>query len=131
MIREVVACILLVVLLIGCNGMVLRDDTPACIVNPTAQSRAELRQKISMALHGASVTLAGNALTDSDRLVIERRSYRDAEGNLVMGIETQEPHLFHLVKSKDKCVLVYEADGRRLELEKTTCEPLKSQAREK
>ena len=57
------------------------------LVEPTAQTRAELAQAVSSEFGGISVALADDALTRSPDLVIEHARPRDAEGRLINGRE--------------------------------------------
>ncbi len=119
-------CLILLSILSACRFAIQQEDLPAHIVNPTEQSRAELRRAVSEALHGVSVTLADDALTHDNRLIVERRSIRDAQGIPVMGIQTEKPHQFYLVKNGKNCILIYGEDDRRIKLKQTACEPLLS-----
>jgi hypothetical protein len=98
-------------------------DLPALVTNPTPESRAEIARTVSGALHGAPVTLAGDALTREDALVIERERPRSLEGAPSTGRETGRPEHFRLVKSGSRCVLLHAASGRRFTLTATTCKP--------
>jgi len=96
---------------------------PAVITNPTAESRAELSRVVSGALDGVTVTIADDALTREDTLIIERAVRRDAQGRPLTGRDTGRPERFRLVRSGERCVLVHERTGRRWTLESTTCSP--------
>lgn len=104
---------------------------PALISNPTPQSRAELRRVLSVALAGAPVTIADDALTRTSVLIIERAVPRDAQGRplrSLTGRTLERPVRFRLLKSGNRCLLVREGDGRRWELTEATCvaEPVSS-----
>jgi hypothetical protein len=98
-------------------------DEPAVLTNPTAQSRAELVNVVSRAMNGAPVTLADDALTADDTLIVERAPRRDAQGRPLEGRDTGRPEHFKLVKRDSQCVLVHEATGRRWTLASATCSP--------
>jgi hypothetical protein len=98
-------------------------DAPAVVVQPSPASRAALASAVSMALKGAALTLADDALTRDGVLIIERSRLRDPRGLPVYGRDYGEPERFHLVKSGDLCVLVHERSGARYELAATTCAP--------
>lgn len=106
----------------ACNTLSAGEDLPALITNPTAQSRAELQRVVSSALSGAPVTIAGDALTQDNVLIIERKRHRDLQDRPLAGREFGTPQRFRLMMSDSRCVLVHEADGRRWELAETTCE---------
>jgi hypothetical protein len=103
------------VLLAGCQ------DRPAHIVNPTDASRAALQKAVSAALHGASVTLADDALTNSSVLTIEPKAIRDTQGNRVMGRDLGTPIQFRLIKHGVQCFLVLQSSGTKWPLPDTTC----------
>jgi hypothetical protein len=98
-------------------------DVPAVLVNPTAESRAELARLVSDALNGAPVTLADDALVHDDRLVVQRAPHRDASGRPLDGRETGRPEHFRLVRNDARCVLVHERTGQRWTLKSATCSP--------
>jgi len=112
---EFVGASLCTVLLVGCQ------DRPARIVDPTDASRVALQRAVSTALNGAEVTLADDALTHSSRLTIERKDYRDAQGNRVMGRDTSTPIQFRLMKHGTQCFLVLQSSGVKWPLADTTC----------
>jgi len=101
------------------------QPVPATIVNPTRESRAALLEAVRSALGGASVTLADDALTRENVLVLERTPRRDAAGRRLQGRELSMPERFTLVKSGGACVLVHERTGRRFPLEHTDCAELR------
>lgn len=114
----------------GCLGLLLSfacrttraaADEPARIVRPTPQSHAALVNAVSSSLGGASVTLRDDALTQESSLSIERLRRRDPDGNLAQGRVTEMPERFSLVRSGDRCVLVHQRTGKRIELESTEC----------
>ena len=98
-------------------------DTPAVIVHPTPESRAAIRQAVSVALNGAPVTIADDALTDDGVLLIEHARLRDPNGMLVNGRDPGVPERFHLVKSGERCILVQDRTDRRTVLTGAQCAP--------
>jgi hypothetical protein len=98
-------------------------DRPALVTNPNPESRKEIAATVSRALHGAPVTLADDALTHEDTLVIERARPPGPQGEAATGRETGRPERFRLVESGGRCVLVHEPSGRRYPLSATTCRP--------
>jgi hypothetical protein len=100
-----------------------REDLPAVLTEPTAESRAELARQLSEALHGAPITIADDALTRDSTLIIERARPRTADGVPLSGRETGRPEHFRLVKKGSRCVLVHERTGRRWTLKAATCSP--------
>ena len=113
--RAVTACavLLLAQLLPACAAA--QPEVPAVIDTPTNESRAELAQAVSSALHGAPVTLADDALTRTSRLIIEKP---------LTGRDLDKPEHFQLVKTGTRCVLIHERTGKRTTLPSTRCQPL-------
>jgi len=99
-------------------------EVPAVLVEPTAQTRAELAQAVSSEFGGIAVTLADDALTRSPEVVIEHARPRDAEGRLINGRELGRPELFRLVLQGRQCVLVHQRNGRRIVLGSAACRGL-------
>ncbi len=100
-------------------------DVPALIVNPTPESRAELRLAVQRALHSDPIPLSDDALTRNNLLPIDRIPRRDAQGRPLNGLEIgHRPQLFHLVKNGKSCVLVHDdAEQLRQTLTATRCIP--------
>ena len=93
------------------------------LTNPTAESRAELVRVVSEAMRGVPVTIADDALTGDDALIIERATRRDAEDMNLRGRDVGRPEHFRLIKSGPQCVLVHAETGRRWTLTSATCAP--------
>lgn len=104
----------------GCASMA-QPDTPAMIIEPTAESRAELRKAITDALGRTDVTLADDALTQSSFLLIERTPARDAAGQRLSGRDFDKPETFRLMTDGERCALVHERTSQRFVLKRTRC----------
>jgi len=109
--------------LAGCAQRSAQPEVPAVLTHPSATSRAELVRVVSEAMNGAPVTIADDALTADDTLIIDRASGRDARELNLRGRDTGKPEHFRLVKSGPQCVLVHAATGRRWTLTSATCAP--------
>lgn len=107
----------------GCNMNAVHDERPARIVEPTQESRTELRRAVSDLLHGADVMLADDALTESSVLVVERNRIRSLDNRPLSGRDLGRPERFQLVTTGDRCVLIHENDDERYELSETDCLP--------
>ncbi|MFO7692553.1 MAG: hypothetical protein R6V57_05665 [Vicinamibacterales bacterium] len=114
----IVACTLLQG---GCHLRVPPSDVPAVLTSPTSATRAELVRVVSEAMNGAPVTIADNALTADDLLIVERAQQQSAKDMNLGGRETGRPHHFRLVKSGSRCVLIHQETGRRWTLTSATC----------
>jgi hypothetical protein len=101
----------------------LQGDVPAVIVNPTAESRAELQQAVSQMLSGVDVLLAAEALTKSSTLTIERKRSGSLENPPLSGRDLGTPERFHLLLTGTGCVLVHESDQSTVPLKQTDCAP--------
>ena len=110
--------------LVACVAKPAPRDVPAVLTSPTAECRAELVRAVSRALDGLPVTLAEDALTRDDTLLVDRATRRDATGVPLDGRRTGRPERFLLVASGSDCVLVHESTGRRTTLRAATCSPL-------
>lgn len=100
-------------LLLACKTGAINHEVSAYIVNPTAESQAELRQVVSSMLGGREVTLADDALTTQSVLVIEPK--------YLTGRDLGRPDRFQLLKSGSTCVLVNLGSDARSELTKSHC----------
>ncbi len=96
-------------------------ERPARIVAPTPASRAELERVVSAALDGVAVQLADDAFVDGSLLSVESRTYRDADGNRIMGRDLGKPTQFRLLKHGEQCVVERVGTERRLVLADTRC----------
>jgi hypothetical protein len=116
---SILACIVL--LAAACKVNPAREDRPARIVNPTAESRAELQRVVSDMLFGADVVLADDALTTSSVLIVERSHRRSLDSPPLSGRDLGQPERFQLVTTGKKCVLIHGNDQARYELLETEC----------
>jgi hypothetical protein len=105
----------------ACRTTHAAADEPARIVRPTPQSHDQLVSAVSSALGGASVTLRDDALVQESSLSIERLPRRDPAGNLAQGRITEMPERFSLVRSGEKCFLIHQRTGKRIELPGVEC----------
>jgi hypothetical protein len=102
---------------------IAHPDSPARIVQPDANSRAELHHAIARALQRSHVTLADDALTRTSILIIERTPARDPTGQRLSGRDYDKPEQFQLVLDGGRCILIHQRTGERYELRATRCEP--------
>jgi len=109
--------------LAACATVPPTRDVPAVITDPTPKSRAELLRLVGEALHGATVTLADDALTRESTLIIERARARAPDGTPLTGRHSDRPHHFHLVTNGTRCALIHEGSGQRFVLVDATCTP--------
>jgi hypothetical protein len=98
-------------------------DVPAVLVAPTESARAELLRIVGDAMNGASVTLAADALTADDTLIVERAARRGAKDMNLGGREMRRPDHFRLMKHGAACVLIHVETGRRWTLSSAACSP--------
>jgi hypothetical protein len=111
------------VALAACAQRSAQPDLPAVLTNPTGEARAELLRVVGEALNGAPVTLAADALTREDTLIVERAERRDTKDMNLGGREMRRPDHFRLVKHGASCVLVHVETSRRWTLASAACSP--------
>ena len=104
----------------------IQNESAAVIDNASRETKAELEATISRILKKPKVTIADDALTQSDILIISRTPKRNIELNPVMGRSKEIPHRFELVKIGQDCYLKYGATQERYKLETTSCQTLKN-----
>jgi hypothetical protein len=118
-----IVAILLASSLFACARSAAQADTAALLVDPTAESRAELLAAVREALHGAPVLLADDALTSTSVLTIERGAAADPQRRIATGRTLEPPEQFRLVINDSRCVLVHAAAGGRRVLQTARCAP--------
>ncbi len=95
---------------------------PAVIVNPNGASRTELLRVVREVVH-KPVSLADDALTVSNWLIIEPTRPRDPNGLLINGRELRKPDRFELFKQGGRCILTQVDSTHRWILTQTQCMP--------
>jgi hypothetical protein len=120
---RVIACHLSLAMasLLGAAAWPEPVDQPAVIVNPSGASRRELARIVREALHGVPATLADDALTTSNTLIIEHANPRDSSGRPLNGRSFDRPERFELFTHRSRCMLVQTQTGRRWTLRHTAC----------
>ncbi len=108
----------------ACSSLEIRHESAAVIDNASGETKAELEAIISRILKKPKVTIAEDALTESDILIISRTPKRNLRLNPVLGRSREKPNRFQLVKIGQDCYLKYEATQERCKLEKTSCRAL-------
>jgi hypothetical protein len=106
--------------LVACQTVAADADQSAIISTPNEASRAALQLAVNTALN-TDVTLADDALTDTDLLVIERTPPQSIAGSPAGGRTMDAPIQFRLVINGGECVLVDQRDGTRYPLANTGC----------
>jgi hypothetical protein len=104
----------------ACQTVATDADQSAIISAPNEASRAALQLAINTALN-TDVTLADDALTDTDLLIIERTPPQSIAGSPAGGRTMDAPIQFRLVINDGECVLVDQRDGTRYPLANTRC----------
>lgn len=108
--------------LVACQTYSAPEDEPAVLVEPTAETRAELLLVVMNAL-GTPVVLAADALTTTSLLTIEPNPPRTLSGRPGDGRRLDRPEQFRLVVSAMGCELVRLSNGDRFELHDANCVP--------
>ena len=107
-------------LLCACASSQPQADVPAIIVGPSQASHADLLAAVTHALGIADVTIATDALTTDNTLIIERSRATDPSRQL-SGRDLGKPELFTLVKNGNRCVLIRMNSAMRQVLPHTSC----------
>jgi hypothetical protein len=107
----------------ACAQRSANADVPAVLTSPTDAARAELLRIVGEALNGAPVTLAADALTREDTLIVERAERRDTKDMNLGGREMRRPDHFRLVKRGAACVLIHVETSRSWTLASAACSP--------
>ena len=97
---------------------------PAVLIDAGRATRADLLQAVTQALDNAPLTLADDALTHENALILEPARRRDANGRLLNGRELGVPERFELFLIDSRCVLIHERTQRRILLGKARCRAL-------
>ena len=116
-------CTPAVALIASACASIAHPDSPARIVQPDANSRAELQETIARALESSHVALADDALTRTSILMIERTPARDPTGQRLSGRDYEKPEQFQLVLDGKRCTLIHQRTGERYPLRSTRCKP--------
>ena len=93
----------------------------AVIEQHTEESIAELHSIVTQALNVNKILLAPDALTQSNRLIIERKTHRTLEQGVVMGRSEEIPDIFKLKLKGTECILLHPASNRSWPLLKSRC----------
>jgi hypothetical protein len=104
----------------------IQYELAAVIDNASSETKAELEATISRILKKPKVTVADDALTHSDILIISRTPKRNIKSNPVLGRSTEKPYRFQLVKIGQDCYLKYEATHEKHKLEATSCQAIEN-----
>jgi len=109
------------IFLLACKSPIAEKDVSALIVEPGANSRAELREVVSAALDHAEILLAADALVHSSQLIITRKRHRNIQNGVLPGRSYELPEHFNLVINQGRCTLVRQKTGERWQLKQARC----------
>ena len=98
--------------------------TDALLTESNETVRMELVKVTSEALSGRPVSIAPDALTTTNRLIIEEGDMMGRDGNPLSGRLMNKPDHFVLKKSGAQCVLYHEQGETYYPLENVTCSTL-------
>lgn len=112
--------------LAGCKASPQAEELPAVIANIEPKASVELNQVVAGALGRESVNLADDALTRTDRLIIERKKHQSIEGGVLVGRSYEMPQHFRLVIKDSTCILIHEKTETRYPLKQVSCRALKT-----
>ena len=107
--------------LAGCKSLAEQSMRDALIEYHSEESMAELHSVVTEALSVKKTLLAPNALTQSSRLIIERKTHRTLQQGVVMGRSDEMPEIFKLKLKGTECILLHPASNRSWTLLKSRC----------
>ncbi|MCP3675373.1 MAG: hypothetical protein GY829_12985 [Gammaproteobacteria bacterium] len=113
--------LLLMGLISGCKTMSNQEPLAALIPLHTNESITELRSVVTKALYGTSVTIAKTAFNNSNRLILERKKIRAADGRVIDTRVDQEPYIFELWLINGDCYLHYQKNSQKYLLKSASC----------
>ena len=105
----------------GCKNSITKIAVDAVILNPTAESRAELLSVIQEALNRPHIVLADNALTTESTLIIDRNIKSSLSDSHETGRRLDLPIRFRLLKNNEECILIQENTDKYWILQQTQC----------
>lgn len=107
----------------ACSTVANAENEPAVLINPSANTQAELKDVVSKALGGRTVRLAADSLTKENRLIIDKATHMRG-GNPIMGRKIEKPDHFYLMMSGTDCLLRHEQSGEIYKLRTTECQTI-------
>lgn len=107
--------------LAGCKSLAEQPIVDALIEQHSEESMAELHSVVAEALNVKKILLAPNALTQSSRLIIERKNHRTLQQGVIMGRSEEMPEIFKLKLKGEECILLHPASSRSWPLLKSRC----------
>ncbi len=110
--------------LAACATTDYSSSADAVLSDSNESVRMELVRVTSEALNGRPVRIAPDALTATNRLIIEERDMIGPGGNPLSGRLLNKPDHFVLKKSGSQCVLYHEQGETYYPLENATCSKL-------
>ncbi len=112
--------------LAGCKSMAEQPMVDAVIKKHSEESMAEIHSIVTQALNVKKILLAPDALTQSNRLIIERKMHRTLQQGVLMGRSEEMPEIFKLKLKGKECILFHPASNRSWPLLKNQCKTFTS-----
>lgn len=113
----VLACALLIG---GCQSVIAQSEHDALLSEGDAASVAHAKKELTAAIgrmiQVSKLLLGPDELRKTSFLTVERSRKKDADGLIMQGLETEEPHVFKLVKRGDACFLIHLKTAKREKL---------------
>ena len=108
----------------GCKTLSLDNAKPAVITSPSENSQNALSSAIQELLNNTKVTIADNAFTQSNRLVLQRKPVIGPDGLPIQTRVDEPPFIIRLYKLKNQCVIEYEKNGELKIVDGVSCKTL-------
>jgi len=107
--------------LAGCKSMAEQPMVDALIEQHSEESMSELHSVVTQALNVKKILLAPDVLTQSSRLIIERKNHRTLQQGVIMGRSEEMPEIFKLKIKGKECLLLHLSSNRSWLLLKNRC----------
>ena len=120
------SAIILVISLLGCQGVLLTDAKPAQLAESTETVREQLKKIISQETGISQIRISDNALMNSSFLIIERTTRQTISNPDLNGRELLLPYRFQLLIKGEQCFLVINDKNKHWLLNGVKCLSIES-----
>lgn len=107
--------------LMACHSLSNDIEKEALLNKSTVETTQEMTVFVTQVTQSNKVLIGKEELLNSSFLLIERVRLKDQHGLVMQGMETEEPHVFKLIKKNETCVLVHLKTNQRLLLTTRDC----------
>lgn len=93
----------------------------AALIDESEENRLKLQEGAAVLLEVSRVELAPGAFTRVNRLLLERRAFKDSQGHPMMGRSLETPNVLLLERMGKDCYLRLENTERRILIPGLSC----------